>query len=314
MRLYPEMTQISPDPAAGPRLLDRLTFEARRRRLALRTERAYRAWARRYILFHGKRHPSELGAEAVSEFLTALAVDLGVAAATQNQALAALLFLYREVLGLELGPLPEATRASRPKRLPVVLSRDEARRLVSQFAGVERLVVLLLYGGGLRLLEVLRLRVKDLDFDRHEITVRSGQGRPRSPDDAPRHRCARAPAASRGRAPMASAGSRVRVRASRAPRRPGAQASQCDGGVALAVGLPFDQICDRPEIRRKPPPSSLPGAHPARRQQALREPQGSPNESPATPCATASPPTSSKPATTSAPCRSSSATARSRPP
>ncbi|MBP9143219.1 MAG: integron integrase [Thermoanaerobaculia bacterium] len=170
------MTQISPDPAAGPRLLDRLTFEARRRRLALRTERAYRAWARRYILFHGKRHPSELGAEAVSEFLTALAVDLGVAAATQNQALAALLFLYREVLGLELGPLPEATRASRPKRLPVVLSRDEARQLVAQFAGVERLVVLLLYGGGLRLLEVLRLRVKDLDFDRHEITVRSGKG------------------------------------------------------------------------------------------------------------------------------------------
>ena len=176
MRLYPEMAHLSPDATAGPRLLDRLTFEARRRRLALRTERAYRAWARRYILFHGKRHPSELGAEAVSAFLTALAVDLGVAASTQNQALAALLFLYREVLGVDLGPLPEATRAHRPKRLPVVLSRSEARNLLAELAGVERLAALLLYGGGLRLLEVLRLRVKDLDFERHEIIVRAGKG------------------------------------------------------------------------------------------------------------------------------------------
>ena len=161
---------------SGPRLLDRLTFEARRRRLSIRTEKAYRAWARRFILFHGKRHPSELGAEEVAAFLTGLAVDCGVAAATQNQALAALLFLYRDVLGLELGPLPEATRARRPLRLPVVLSRAEARSLLAELAGVERLVALLLYGGGLRLLEVLRLRVKDLDFERHEILVRSGKG------------------------------------------------------------------------------------------------------------------------------------------
>lgn len=158
------------------RLLDRLSFEARRRRLSLRTEKAYRGWVRRYVLFHGKRHPGELGAEAVAAFLTALAVDLGVAAATQNQALAALLFLYREVLRVDLGPLPAATRALRPKRLPVVLSREEARHLMSLFTGVERLVALLLYGGGLRLLEALRLRVKDLDFERHEITVRSGKG------------------------------------------------------------------------------------------------------------------------------------------
>lgn len=161
---------------AGPRLLDRLTFEARRRRLSIRTEKAYRAWARRFILFHGKRHPSQLGAEEVSAFLSALAVDCGVAAATQNQALAALLFLYREVLDVELGPLPGATRANRPKRLPVVLSRAEARSLLAELAGVERLVALLLYGGGLRLLESLRLRVKDLDFERHEILVRGGKG------------------------------------------------------------------------------------------------------------------------------------------
>lgn len=162
--------------AAGPRLLDRLSFEARRRRLSMRTEKAYRGWVRRYILFHGKRHPSELGVEEVSAFLNLLAVELEVAAATQNQALAALLFLYRQVLGIDLGALPQATRAKRPKRLPVVLSRDEARHLVGALAGIERLVALLLYGGGLRLLEALRLRVKDLDFDRHEITVRSGKG------------------------------------------------------------------------------------------------------------------------------------------
>ncbi len=161
---------------AGPRLLDQVTYEARRRRLSMRTERAYRAWVRRFILFHGKRHPSELGVEEVSAFLSALAVESGVAAATQNQALAALLFLYRHVLGEELGPLPEATRASRPKRLPVVLSRAEARSLLAGLAGIERLVALLLYGGGLRLLEALRLRVKDLDFERHEILVRAGKG------------------------------------------------------------------------------------------------------------------------------------------
>ncbi|MEO8198735.1 MAG: integron integrase [Thermoanaerobaculia bacterium] len=176
------MTQISPEPPAdssarsGPRLLDRLSFEARRRRLSPRTEKAYRGWARRFILFHDKRHPAELDAAAVSAFLTALAVDLGVAAATQNQALAALLFLYRNVLGLDLGPLPEATRARRPKHLPVVLAKSEARSLLAELVGVERLVALLLYGGGLRLLEVLRLRVKDLDFERHEILVRGGKG------------------------------------------------------------------------------------------------------------------------------------------
>jgi integrase len=153
-----------------------VTFEARRKRLSSRTERAYRGWARRFILFHDKRHPSELGAEAVISFLTSLALDAGVAAATQNQALAALLFLYRDVLGRELGPLPEATRARRPKRLPVVLSRAEARTLLAELAGIEQLVALLLYGGGLRLLEALRLRVKDLDFERHEILVRGGKG------------------------------------------------------------------------------------------------------------------------------------------
>jgi len=162
--------------AAGPRLLDRLSREARRRRLSARTEAAYRAWVRRYVLFHGRRHPRELDATAITAFLSHLATDHGVAAATQNQALAALLFLYRDVLAIDPGPLPPATRARRPKRLPVVLSRDEVRRLLAALHGTERLVAELLYGSGLRLLEALRLRVKDVDFDRRELAVRSGKG------------------------------------------------------------------------------------------------------------------------------------------
>jgi integron integrase len=163
-------------PAAAPRLLDRLSLEARRRRLSIRTESAYRNWARRFILFHGKRHPGELDGEAVAAFLSHLAVDRTVAAATQNQALAAILFLYRDVLGIDLGPLPEATRARRARRLPVVLSREEVRRTLAETNGAEGLVARLLYGAGLRLQEALRLRVLDLDFDRGEITVRAGKG------------------------------------------------------------------------------------------------------------------------------------------
>ena len=173
---------MEPEPlragAAGPplRLLDRVALEARRRRLSRRTAGAYAGWIRRFVHFHARRHPRELGAAEVSAFLTHLAVERGVAAATQSQALAALLFLYRDVLGIELGALPDATRARRPKRLPTVLSRDEARRLLAAMSGVEALVARLLYGGGLRVLEALRLRVQDLDFERHEILVRSGKG------------------------------------------------------------------------------------------------------------------------------------------
>ena len=169
----PESELAEPPP---PRLLDQVRTEARRRRLAPRTQQAYVGWIRRFVRHHGLRHPSELGAGEVAAFLSHLAVEGRVAAATQNQALAALLFLYREVLAIDLGALPEATRARRPRRLPVVLSRDESRRLIAQMAGVERLVALLLYGGGLRPLEALRLRVKDVDFERAEIVVRSGKG------------------------------------------------------------------------------------------------------------------------------------------
>jgi len=159
-----------------PRLLDRVTREVRRRRMSLRTEQAYRHWTKRYVLFHGTRHPTELGGEAIADFLSYLAIEEHVAAATQNQALSAILFLYRDVLAIDVGRLPEAARARRPKRLPTVLSRDEARSLLAALDGEIRLVALLLYGGGLRLLETLRLRVQDVDFDRFEITVRGGKG------------------------------------------------------------------------------------------------------------------------------------------
>jgi integron integrase len=159
-----------------PRLLDRVSRAIRERRLARRTEEAYRLWVRRYVLFHGKRHPSELGLLDVNAFLSHLAVEGGVSPSTQNQALAALLFLYGEVLHRPLGDPRDYLRALRPRRLPVVLSREEVQRLLATLSGCERLVSLLLYGGGLRLLEALRLRVHDLDFERREITVRSGKG------------------------------------------------------------------------------------------------------------------------------------------
>jgi integron integrase len=173
-----EAARFPGDPSgpAPARLLDRVRQLARRRRLAPRTAEAYVGWIRRFVRHHGLRHPSELGAEAISAFLTHLAVERRVAAATQNQALAALLFLYRDVLGIDLGALPDATRARRPRRLPTVLSRQEARRLLDHMSGIDRIVATLLYGAGLRLLEALRLRVKDLDFDRGEVVVRAGKG------------------------------------------------------------------------------------------------------------------------------------------
>jgi integron integrase len=148
----------------------------RLRRLSLRTESAYLGWVRRYIHFHDRRHPRELGARELAGFLTELAVDQNVSPSTQNQALASILFLYREVLRIDLGPLGEVVRATRPKRLPVVLSRHEARALLAELEGPAALVATLLYGGGLRLLEALRLRVQDLDFGRGEILVREGKG------------------------------------------------------------------------------------------------------------------------------------------
>jgi integron integrase len=167
---------IADSQARAPRLLDRVRAACRLRHYSLRTERAYVGWIRRFILANGKRHPRELGAREVEAFLTDLAVRGEVAASTQNQALAALLFLYRVVLETKLPWMEDVVRAKRPRRLPLVLSRAEVGRLLAGLEGVHWLMAGLLYGSGLRLMECLRLRVKDVDFDRNEITVRAGKG------------------------------------------------------------------------------------------------------------------------------------------
>lgn len=159
-----------------PRLLDRVRTACRRRHYSMRTEQAYVSWTRRYVLFHDRRHPDELDERHVTAFLNHLAVDRQVAASTQNQALNALVFLYEQVLGCEMGELQGLVRARRPKRLPVVLTRDEVAALLDRITGTNALVAGLLYGAGLRLSEALRLRVKDLDFDYAQIVVRQGKG------------------------------------------------------------------------------------------------------------------------------------------
>jgi len=157
-------------------LLGAVRENIRLRHYSLRTERTYIGWIRRYVRFCGGRHPRELGADAVTTFLTHLSVDLKVSAGTQNQALSALLFLYREVLKLELPFLNQVVRATGPQRLPVVLTQEEVRRVFAKLRGRARLVVGLLYGSGLRLSEALEIRVKDLDLERRELIVRNGKG------------------------------------------------------------------------------------------------------------------------------------------
>jgi integron integrase len=160
---------------SSPRLLDRVREATRLRHYSERTEQAYVAWIRRFIVFHGKRHPRELGEREVTAFLSRLAAG-GSSASTQNQALSAILFLYGVVLGRRLGWMNDIVRARRPMRLPVVLSRDEVTTVLSHLRGVVWLMASLLYGAGLRLLECAELRVKDLDFDRGELVVRDGKG------------------------------------------------------------------------------------------------------------------------------------------
>ena len=160
----------------GPRLLERLRTEMRLRHYSPRTERVYGWWIKRFVRFNHNKHPGTLGVPAVRAFLSSLATDGAVSASTQNQARAALLFLYRDVLGTPLPFLEGITPAKTSRRVPVVLTFDEVQSVLSHLSGVPLLVSLLMYGGGLRLIEALRLRVKDLDFGRMEITVRSGKG------------------------------------------------------------------------------------------------------------------------------------------
>ncbi|MBI2233488.1 MAG: site-specific integrase [Micavibrio aeruginosavorus] len=159
-----------------PKLFDLVHQAIRVRHYSPRTEKAYAHWIRRYILFHDKRHPNVMGPLEVNQFLTHLAVQEHVSASTQNQALNALLFLYKSVLQIEVGLIEAAVRAKKPDRLPVVLTRQEVAAVLAHLHGVVLLVSLLLYGAGLRLLDALRLRVKDLDFTKNEITIRDGKG------------------------------------------------------------------------------------------------------------------------------------------
>jgi integron integrase len=162
-------------PVSSPKLLDRVRWHLRVKRYSLRTEKTYLDWIRRYILFHKKQHPAEMGEKEIAAYLSHLAVNRRVSASTQNQALCALLFLYQQVLERKL-ELIDLQRAKRPPKIPVVFTRAEARAVLAQLKGDYRLMAHLLYGSGLRLLECLRLRVKDIDFGYRQITVRESKG------------------------------------------------------------------------------------------------------------------------------------------
>ena len=159
-----------------PKLMDQVRNLIRTKHYSIRTEEAYVGWIRKFILFHGKRHPKEMGEDEISAFLTHLAVNRNVASSTQNQAFNALLFLYRNVLGMEFSVVDNVKRAKRPKRLPVVFTKEEMKEIVSQLDGYKWIMAQLMYGAGLRVMECVRLRVKDIDFGYRQVTVRSGKG------------------------------------------------------------------------------------------------------------------------------------------
>jgi len=160
----------------APRLMDQVRDVLRVHHYSLRTEQSYTHWIKRFILFHGKRHPREMGKNEIAAFLTHLAVQKDVSPSTQNQALSAILFLYKKVLNIEPDWIEGVVRAKRPKRLPVVLKRDVVMKLLNQLSGTQKLLAFLIYGSGLRLMEAARLRVKDVDFDYGQLIIRAGKG------------------------------------------------------------------------------------------------------------------------------------------
>jgi len=172
-----DMSGVHPSPTRSqPKLLEQVRDAIRARHYSLRTEEAYVRWVKRFILFHDKRHPRDMGLQEVQQFLTHLAVEGHVAASTQSQALSALLFLYQQVLKQDIGWIEEVVRAKQPQRMPVVLTSDEVAAVLRQLAGTPWIMATLLYGAGLRLMECVRLRVKDVDFAYHQIVVRDGKG------------------------------------------------------------------------------------------------------------------------------------------
>lgn len=175
-KCQPAASIASPPSSTKIKLLDQVRQAIRTRHYSYMTEKAYVGWIKRFIFFHNKRHPGEMGEPEIARFLSALAQESHVSASTQNQALNAILFLYHEVLAKDIGYIKGVVRAKRPKRLPVVLTREEVKSILSLLQGLEWIMGMLLYGAGLRLMECLRLRVKDVDFSRNEIRVRSGKG------------------------------------------------------------------------------------------------------------------------------------------
>ncbi|VAW30953.1 Integron integrase IntIPac [hydrothermal vent metagenome] len=163
-------------PDRPKKLLDQVRDAIRIKHYSIRTEKAYADWIRRFIFYHDKRHPKQMGTREIEQFLSHLAISRNVAASTQNQALSALLFLYREVLHQELDRPVEALWAKKPKRLPVVLTKEEAMRVIVAMNGTHQLMLKLLYGTGMRLMECVRLRVKDIDFAQSQIIIRDGKG------------------------------------------------------------------------------------------------------------------------------------------
>lgn len=171
---------MTPDPvvkpAVTPRLRDQLRDALRRRHYSYRTEQSYIHWVRRFIFFHGKRHPRDMGEPEIAAFLTDLAVKRRVSASTQNQALSAILFLYKGVLERDIGLIRGVVRAKRPERLPVVMTREEVQSVLQRLSGREWLMACLMYGAGLRVMECMRMRLKDIDFGLKQIVVRDGKG------------------------------------------------------------------------------------------------------------------------------------------
>jgi len=179
MERHPVSAENTPDTVKPPKLLDQVRERIRVKHYSIRTEKQYVHWVRRLIIFHNKRHPRDMGAVEIEAFLTSLAVEGNVSAATQNQALSAILFLYREVLGIDLPWLDGVVGPKKPQRLPTVLTPGEVRALLERIEGGDgtyALMARLLYGTGMRLMECVRLRVKDIDFERHEIMIRDGKG------------------------------------------------------------------------------------------------------------------------------------------
>jgi integrase len=228
------------------RLLDRVRVALRTLHYSVRTKKSYVGWIRRFIVFHGKRHPETMGELEIGAFLSSLATEAKVAASTQNQALAALLFLYQEVLGRELQWMGDLVHAKRPAHVPVVLTPAESLSLLAGLTGPTALVGPLLYGSGLRLLEALRLRAKDVDFGRREIVVRRGKGQKDRAHHATRKAGRPLAGAPPGHARVARGRRRGGAGVRRTTRGAAPQVPLGAQGVALAVGIPGEpHLCRR---------------------------------------------------------------------